>query len=192
MRALRSPLNKIPGPWYNKFTGLATLYSSLVQFRQAQHLHELHEEYGPFVRTGPNEVDVADIASFQEIHRLGSKYVKSDFYHFLSPIEGGKPPYGVFQMTDDREHSKRKRLLAKGFSVSSLRTNWEETVRAKVEAAVRGIRSDAATGTSNPDIRKWFTLMASDIISHLMFGRSFDGLKIGEVRPPNINEFEQH
>ena len=191
MNTLRSPLNKIPGPWYNKFTGLATLYSSLVQFRQAQHLHELHEEYGPFVRTGPNEVDVANVACFQEIHRFGSKYVKSDFYHYLSPVEGGKPPYGVFQMTDEQEHTKRRRLLAKDFSVSSLRTNWEETVKEKVQAAIRGIRSDAAAGNNDPDIRKWLVLMASDIISHLMFGRSFDGLNVGKVRLLQLNDFEQ-
>ena len=189
-KALRTPLNSVPGPWYNKFTGLATLYASLVQFRQAQHLHELHQQYGPFVRTGPNEVDIADITCFQEIHRLGSRYVKSDFYHFLSPIEGGKRPFGVFQMTDDQEHSKRRRVLGKGFSVSYLRTNWEETVRAKVEAAVRGMKSDAVVGNNSPDIRKWCILMASDVISHLMFGRSFDGLNVGKVRILNTTLIE--
>lgn len=96
-------------------------------------------------------------------------------------MDAGKPPYGVFQMTDQQQHGKRRRLLAKDFSVSSIRTNWEDVVRDKTERAVRGIQSEA-TSSYRPDTRKWWTLMALDTISEMIFGKSFNGLETGKVR----------
>lgn len=43
-------------------------------------IDELHKTYGPVVRIAPTEISVADVSGFKEIHRVGSGYLKSDWY----------------------------------------------------------------------------------------------------------------
>jgi cytochrome P450 len=95
--------------------------------------------------------------------------------------EAGKPPYGLFQLTDRVDHARRRKLLGKGFTVASLRQDWEAMVSEKVTATIHGMRCDAKTSNGEVDVRKWWVLMASDVISKMMFGESFDALKTGKV-----------
>ncbi|KAJ5826049.1 cytochrome P450 [Penicillium riverlandense] len=76
-------------------------------------------------------------------------------------------------------HAQRRRLFAKPFSKSDLRRTWEPIVRAKVQLAVSQIVNELQdNGVS--DILKWATLMATDVSTHLMFGESFEMLRVGE------------
>jgi cytochrome P450 len=133
------------------------------------------------VFVAPDQVAVADVTAFKQIHRIGSGFLKSEFYHYLNPTEAATPPYGLFQLTNAKEHASRRRLLARGFSMASLRQEWESTVLEKVNVAVSGMKAEAAKNGNEVDIRKWWLLLASDVVSHLMFGQSFDGLRTGKV-----------
>ncbi|CCF38133.1 TRI11 [Colletotrichum higginsianum] len=179
---LLSPLNRFPGPWYAKFTGLPGTIATLSR-RQAQYYHRLHETYGPFVRVSPNQIFVSDLEAFKKIHKVGSSFLKSDTYRFFAPAGPGEPPYGLFAMTDKEDHAQRRKLLARGFTTTSLRNDWEDIVRDKIADTIRGIQRDAAAEGGEVDIMKWWMLMTSDTISRLMFGESFDGLKTGEEDP---------
>lgn len=70
-------------------------------------------------------------------------------------------------------------MLARGFSKSYLRSTWEEVVRGTVELTVGKMKSEGKTGPV--DILKWWTLMATDVSCHLMFGDSFHTVEKGEV-----------
>lgn len=175
-RILSSPLRHVPGPWYAAFTGLPGVVATM-QRNQVQYFHGLHEKYGPFVRVGPNEVFVSDITAYKQIHKIGSHFVKTDFYHFFGPTEAGAPPYGLFQMTDVADHAQRRRLLGRGFTTTALRTEWETQVRHMVFTAIDGMESDGNV----VDVRKWWMLMAADVVAHLMFGKSFGQLQHGKV-----------
>jgi len=182
--AFLTPLAKVPGPWYARFTGLPAIYATVVTQRQVQWNHALFERYGPFVRVSPNDVIVADPAAFKAIHKIGSGFVKSDLYHWLTPTEGNGPPYGVFQETNVAKHAARRKLIARVFSLTALRADWAHAVQSKVTAAVQCIQEAAAANPDGEvDVRKWWVLMASDIITLLMMGTSFDGLKKGEKDP---------
>lgn len=78
-------------------------------------------------------------------------------------------------MIDSKEHGIRRKLFAHSFSKSSLRTNWENDVRQKVSMAVKKIKRDALIG--EVDILKFFIFMATDVIGHLSFGKSFGTLE---------------
>ena len=79
-RALSSPLNKIPGPWYAKFTS-AVLKWYEFQARRTIYVHSLHLRYGPTVRIAPNEVAFASASAVKEIYCSGgSGYDKTEFY----------------------------------------------------------------------------------------------------------------
>ena len=55
-------------------------------------------------------------------------------------------------------------------------------VREKVMAAVEGMEVEARrAGNGEVDMRKWWVLMACDVVSQLMFGESFDALATGKV-----------
>jgi cytochrome P450 len=141
------------------------------------YIHDLHEKYGPFVRVSPDEISVSDIDAFGQIHRISSGFLKSKWYNDLVPFER----LTIFLMVDPKAHSERRRLLARAFSKTYLRTHWESTVRSMVDRAVERMGEDAQKN-GTVDVLKWFTFMATDISSHLMFGDSLRMIERGEVR----------
>ncbi|KAI0121149.1 cytochrome P450, partial [Xylariales sp. AK1849] len=179
---LRSPLASLPGPWHSRFTRLPLKYHILAGQRM-YYQHRLHEKYGPIVRIGPEEVAVADLEAFSQIHRIGSGFNKAPWYD--STVIGlpgqDRPEYGVFNMQDPKAHAQRRRLFARPFSNTALRKNWEDAVRVTVELAVSKIKADAEGGVA--DVMKWWTLMATDVIAHLSFGESFDMVGLGQQTP---------
>ena len=155
----------------------------IVSANQVHYFHSLHQRYGPFVRIGPQQIIVSDVEVFQQIHRIGTPFVKSKFYTYLNPTDPGEPPYSVFAETNPRKHAARRKLLARGFTQAELRKTWEDVVLAKATLAVASIARAAADDERGADVRKWWLLMAADIVSHLMFGESFDLLMEGQVEP---------
>lgn len=137
----------------------------------------LHQQYGGVVRVSPTEVAVADLAAVTQIHRIGSGFLKSKFYTDMVPNETP----GIFAMRDPHAHSARRKLFARAFSNSSLRTNWENDVRHKAELAIQGIKRDASGAENGADVLKWWTLLTTDVIAHLSFGESFHMLESGKV-----------
>ncbi|CAO2651104.1 Nn.00g094010.m01.CDS01 [Neocucurbitaria sp. VM-36] len=171
----QSPLSKLPGPWYSKYTNVVLRYHTL-SGRRIFYTDELHHRYGGVVRLSPAEIAIADIAAVSQIHKINSGFLKSDFYKKLTPT---REP-GLFAMQDPHAHAARRKLFARAFSNSSLRTSWEGEIRLKAELAVQKIRQDALVATKGADILKWWTLMATDVIAHLSFGESFNMLELGK------------
>lgn len=129
------------------------------------------------MRISPTELAIADIAAVAQIHKIGGGFLKSDFYEKMVP--GNEP--GIFAMRDPQAHAARRKLFARAFSNSSLRTNWEADVRRKTELAVQKIKMEASGAAQGADVLKWWTLMATDVIAHLCFGESFNMLEQGKV-----------
>jgi cytochrome P450 len=128
------------------------------------------------VRISPNELAIADVGAFSQIHKVGSGFHKSPWYDTIAP---NRRP-GIFTMRNPHKHSARRRLFAAPFSNSALKKNWAAEIRSRVETAVLKIRQDASNGDA--DVLRWWTLMASDLITHLCFGESFGMLEQGKVR----------
>ncbi len=140
------------------------------------YVDSLHKRYGPTVRLAPSEVAVSDPQAFQQIHKIGSGFYKSQWYQDLVTFER----LSLFAMADAKQHAARRKLLARGFSKSYLRSTWEELVRSKIELTVRKMRDEGRDGRA-VDIVKWWTLLATDVSTHLMFGKSFEMIEKGEV-----------
>lgn len=177
LKALRSPLATVPGPWYSRFTHLVLKYE-IMRGRRIFYVHDLHERYGPIVRLSPEEVAVADGGAFAQIHKIGSGFNKSPWYDTITP---NRSP-GIFTMRDPHRHAARRRLFAQPFSNSALQRHWGAEIRSRVETAVSRIRQDALGGEA--DVLRWWTLMATDLITHLCFGESFRMLEQGKVSTP--------
>ncbi|KAJ5729232.1 uncharacterized protein N7483_003740 [Penicillium malachiteum] len=173
VKILRSPLRRIPGPFSSKFTRLP-LQLATSRGAQLYYIHRLHQTYGHIVRISPNEVSVSSMADIREIHRIGSGFLKTEWYDVFT-----RGLIGVFNMRDPKEHAQRRKLFARPFSKSALRTSWEPVVKDKAQLAISQIQNEiAANGIC--DFLKWATFLATDISSHLMFGDSFDMLQKGK------------
>lgn len=180
-----TPLSKVPGPWYARLTGLRLAYSVFANNR-IHYVHALHQRYGPIVRIGPLEVDVADPYAAREIHRMGAGFTKAPFYKLLSP----GPVDNIFNFRDAKLHSARRRLYAKGFTLASLRREWEPTVRAITALTVRKIKGDAQRNGGVVEVMGWWTLMANEVVCKLTFGGGKDTVE-GGVKDPFVLMLER-
>ncbi|GME21834.1 putative cytochrome p450 protein [Neofusicoccum parvum] len=182
IRGVSGPLRKVPGPWYAPFTNLPLKWATITG-RRVYFIDALHQQYGDVVRVAPNEVCFRDPATVKEIHRPGSGFRKDKWYIKLSGDHGNSNPakHGLFTLADNKSHSARRKLLARAFSKSELRKNWEEEIRTTVLHAVKRMMDDADAHEGEVDVQKWWLLMAADVSSRIAFGESFNMLDTGEV-----------
>ncbi|KAI1386652.1 cytochrome P450 [Hypoxylon trugodes] len=169
--AIRSPLASIPGPLLSRWTDIHVRIK-LLSGSKARYVHSLHEKYGPVVRLGPHEVDVADVSGAREIHKVRSKYLKDPGFYV-----GGKVR-SLFSTLDPAFHAQRKRTLDKCFAETSM-VELEPAVIRKAHFTISKIENEMKT-KGCADILHWWTLFAMDIISELCFGESFQMLEIGK------------
>ncbi|KAF2214106.1 hypothetical protein CERZMDRAFT_111040 [Cercospora zeae-maydis SCOH1-5] len=175
LETAKTPLNRVPGPWLARVTNIP-LKLSVITGRRIHYIDGLHKQYGPIVRISPNEVAVNDVASVKKIHAIGSGFEKTQWYGDATAF----PRSTVFTMKDRKEHAQRRKLFARGFSKTNIKQHWEGVMREKIRLAVAKIAQEGKFGKP-VDILKWWTLMSSDISSHLLFGESFHTLENGEI-----------
>ena len=168
-------MNVIPGPliarWVNWRLKLA-----IISGRRMYYVHHLHQQYGSYVRISPTEVAVSDPEGFIQIHKVASGFTKSIWYTDI--VQPERPT--LFTMVDAKAHAARRRLMARAFSKTYLRHNWEGIVRDKIRLAVTKMEGESS-GMGKMDALKWWTLMTTDVATHLMFGESFHMIEEGKV-----------
>ncbi|KAL5338597.1 cytochrome P450 [Aspergillus crustosus] len=172
-RVQKNPLSSIPGPESTKWTDFLLKYYT-VTGQRPRYVHDLHRIYGPIVRIAPDTVDISDIPSAREIHRIASPFLKSHWYRLLNRKDGES----LFSTTDPDYHRRHRRLLSSPLSDANLRT-VEPLIKARIELAVNRMREEAKSARGVADIYKWFFFMATDIIGELSFGDSFRMLERG-------------
>ena len=167
-----SPLRKVPGPIAMKISSLPLDIKDLKGDR-TQTIHELHSQYGPIVRIGPNEVSISDASAIKEIYRQGTDYMKTPFYNSNFGVHNN----GIFNLQSRNEHSQRRKLLSNIFSTASLEAN-EAQIRESV-----GLLMNRIDAMQKVNGYLWFRFLALDIVGSLFFGQSFGTLEKGEAIP---------
>ena len=71
----RADLTPLPGPKWASFTPWYRVYRLWSGQAPAFYL-DIHEQYGPIVRTGPNTVSIADPTTIPAIYGISSNYLK--------------------------------------------------------------------------------------------------------------------
>lgn len=118
------PLSKVPGPWHARWTSFYLKVKTL-QGQRVHYVLALHRKYGKVVQISPTEVSVMDLDASREIHRIGAGFLKTKWYIRL------RGDLDIFSVGDPEAHATRRRLLSRPFSKSSMRADWEQTVREK-------------------------------------------------------------
>ena len=169
-RVFLHPLKDFPGPFPAKLSKLwwvAQIAPKIDHFRK---LDRLHQQYGEFVRTGPNEVSISDPSAVEIVHGPKTRCYKADWYDL------GLPLTTLHQMRDRVMHDKRRKLgWDKAFSIKSLRS-YENRVTSYADVLVEQMTKSVGKPV---DASKWFIHYTFDVMGDLAFGRSFDALKNG-------------
>ncbi|QKX64101.1 uncharacterized protein TRUGW13939_11274 [Talaromyces rugulosus] len=199
IREFLNPLSKIPGPWIAKYTDIYTTYQFL-SGNKPRYVHSLHKKYGimaprisciefegstsnpvlpigPVVRVAPHEVDIADISAVKEIHRVGGKYLKSEFYDKIGH-RGGRT---LFNQTDPHLHAIRRKLLSAGMARANI-VHLEPDVMQRIQLTMKRMQEEN-DHSGVIDVFKWWTFMAADVITELSFGQSFQTTEHGLKTP---------
>lgn len=98
------PLSKYPGPLLASLTNFWKFYQySTLKF--PEHLIQVHDQYGPIVRIGPNDLNFNNVGAIAPIYRAGRKMPKSIFYNAFTSFVPN-----VFGATDEQVCEERRWL----------------------------------------------------------------------------------
>ncbi|KAJ6618900.1 cytochrome P450 [Mycena sp. CBHHK59/15] len=163
------PLAQYPGPPMNKISKLWGLW---VAWRGYRHLatKKLHDTYGPYVRTGPNELSVIDATAVSQILGFGG-LEKGRFY------EGGRhasTPPTIVGLTGEA-HATKRRVWNRAMSSAALR-EYDPLLEKRANQLVSRLAEQAGP----VDLVSWFDLFAYDLMGDLAFGGGFEMLRDGK------------
>ncbi|KAI0516779.1 cytochrome P450 [Xylaria bambusicola] len=176
------PLSKYPGPRFAAWTDIPHCWWFLGG-RQPYKFLELHEKYGPVVRTAPNELSFNSSQSFKDIYglRQGHKvFIKGEFY--AGGTFAARGVSSIISERDPTQHGHMRRLLAHAFSLTSLKEQ-EELIIETIDRFIELVKSKACVQGEVFDISKGYERMAFDIIGDLAFGQKFGALESDETHP---------
>lgn len=146
-------LNKFPGPLSWKLTKWTHAIKNADALGYL-HLDQLHQKYGPIVRTGPTELSIIDPAILTLCLGPGTKCKKAIWYDVGSPL------VSMHQVRDKKLHDTRRRAWDRGFSAKALR-DYESRVSLYGELLMKQLH---AFGGKALNVSKWFNYYSFDVM----------------------------
>ena len=140
-------------------------------------MKDLHDKYGPVVRTSPNQLSFNTASSWKDIygHVPGRKtFLKGTYYE---PMPGQMRT--LVSVSDPSHHAVMRKTMSHGFSASALSAQ-EDLVHHYVDMLISQIHK--CNGTVGNVVR-WYNFTTFDIIGELSFGESFGSLEAGMSCP---------
>lgn len=159
-----SPLAQIPGP---KSFALTKWRLALEDYKgtRTRKLRTLHEEYGPAIRVGPDEVSFNSLSALRAIYGAGSGFERTKFYHMFSA-------YGrqnMFSFSSVKQHGDRKKLFAHAYAKSTmLRGETACTIETKVRKFIELLKREG--DGQSIDIFSRLHYFSLDNITEFLYG----------------------
>lgn len=170
-RAFFHPLRYFPGPRLARLSQFYHFFHIKAKVDNYRHLDRLHEEYGEYVRVGPNLLSISDPDMIEVIFHPQSTFTKAEWYDIASPL------LNLVQLRDRTEHDRRRRHgwdLA--FTTKALRS-YDSRVIKYADQFVAQMQRRAGQAINVTDWLEWY---AFDVMGDLAFGRSFKALENGK------------
>ncbi|KAM6518593.1 hypothetical protein FSOLCH5_007356 [Fusarium solani] len=171
-QALFSPLKNVPGPTLARFTDLWYLNRVSKGHFERDNIN-LHRQYGPIVRYGPNRYSFDHPEAAQIIYGVGKadKFAKSSFYRTFTTPDPNQP--SIFAHENIKEHSQLRRLYQSTHAMSAL-ISYEDFVDECADLFDQRLREMAADPNSTEnkplvDMGHWFQCYAFDVISMITY-----------------------
>jgi tryprostatin B 6-hydroxylase len=169
-RAFFHPLSKFPAPSMNARLGSLWLTTHFRGLDGYQKLQEMHENFGRYVRVGPNTLSITDPEIMQPAFGAGSKCIKADWYDVSTPRTS------MHTSRSKQVHDRRRRVWAPAFSDKALR---------EYESVVSGFNKQLLEKFGKLEgqavnVSTWFNLYSFDIMGRLAFGKEYGMVEAGE------------
>ena len=164
------PLRRYSGPRWWAVSRLPWLYSTI----RGSIVHDivaLHEQYGPVVRIAPDELSYNDPGASRPIYHSNPEFPKDPMH--LPPFHNGAP--GILA-ANKHNHSRYRKLLAKGFSEKGMRAQ-QPMIQRHINKLLARLQERCAVGEVTQDLVDWYNWAMFDIIGDLAFGESFECLE---------------
>ncbi|KAI0836327.1 cytochrome P450 [Hypoxylon sp. FL0890] len=167
--AIFSPLSKIPKAHWSCSISPAWILWARFKSRENRTLHAAHQQHGPVVRVGPNELSVNSIEGVKTIYQGG--FEKHKWYSLFDN-------YGVpctFSSLPQTHHSLRKRWVSHVYSKSHITTSPALTLQSStiLNKHLLPLIQASTHATQEPhgvDVHSLFCAAAMDFISAYCFG----------------------
>lgn len=171
---LFSPLKRVPGPFFARFTNL--FYWNRVRHGSFQHENvALHRKFGPLVRLGPKLVSIDDPGALKTIYGIGSKFPKSDWYYAWRVPGPGN--FTLFADQDMARHANTRKRFQNLYSMTSL-VSYETFVDECADIFAKRLQEIADAG-EQVNMGHWFQCYAFDVIACITYGSRFGFLDDG-------------
>ncbi|KAF7330444.1 Cytochrome P450 [Mycena venus] len=174
------PLYHIPGP---RLWRVSKLLGIFMQWTGHQHLYmkRAHDKYGPVIRTGPNEVSVADVDAVGSVYGSGGlpkgqcmirlqRLQTCVFKFYLQSMRLEKIPelLPILLAMQGEAHANRRRLWNRGMSTESLK-EYEEVIAKRATQLL-----DCIADMGTIDFSAWISYFAFDFMGDMAFGGGFE------------------
>ncbi|KAL8747555.1 MAG: hypothetical protein Q9190_000594 [Brigantiaea leucoxantha] len=175
------PLSRFPGPRAFASTRLPYVYCH-VTGRLAVKFHELHQKYGPIVRTAPNELSFNEPEALEKIYaeRGGGCPVFQKNYDTFNETRN-QISRSVFIAGDD-DHARMRKVINQAFSDQAIR-DQEPRIQSHVQTLIQQMEVERGKNDGVVDLNEWYNFAAFDIIADAAFGEPFNTLKETTYRP---------
>jgi hypothetical protein len=184
------PLAKYPGPWQAKVTRLWATKKVTGQW-QHHYSHQLFQQYGDVVRTGPDHLIFRDpkaipvILGARNPWPKGPRKWKSSF-RCSDPLLNGCSGYdvakpdgissSVLSTIDPGEHGKKRRVWDLAFTSSALKS-YEPMLQKRTSQLVAALK---ARTNQRIDLAEWLAFMALDYMGDFAWGGYFEFMRDGD------------
>ncbi|KAI0888279.1 cytochrome P450 [Annulohypoxylon maeteangense] len=164
-----SPLNEYPGPFLAKWTNwwrFALVRTGSYHIR----IKELHDQYGPVLRIGPNLLDLDIPKLVKTLYGSDASWQKTEFYKNNSVVINGKTTYQLFSEIDPASHARMKRPIAKFFGHGMVLSKEVLMDKAIIDLCSH---LEYRYHEKSCDLGEWIAFCAWDILGNMTFSQPF-------------------
>ncbi|KAF8858714.1 putative benzoate 4-monooxygenase cytochrome P450 [Acephala macrosclerotiorum] len=155
----------VPGPKLYALTKWRLAYDDWRGTR-TRTINQLHQEFGPVVRIGPNEMSFNSLSALKTIYGAGSGFERTTYYRMFDVY--GRP--NLFSFTSVKAHGERKKLLNHAYSKSSILKVTAPAVEQKAWEYMKLLETSPETASEIFHSLHYYSL---DNITHFLYGENF-------------------
>ncbi|KAH8108748.1 high nitrogen upregulated cytochrome P450 monooxygenase 2 [Phellopilus nigrolimitatus] len=158
------PLAQYPGPVLAK---ISKLWAAWMMAKGTNHIYhkQLHDRYGPYVRTGPNELSIADASAIPDILGVNGM-TKGPMWSARFPPDDTP---SLIAIRTTHEHVRRRKPWNRAFNTAGVKGYEPLVVRRALQLV--GELEKRKTGV---DLASWFSFFAVDFMGDMAFGGGFE------------------
>ncbi|CAK5277509.1 unnamed protein product [Mycena citricolor] len=162
------PLASVPGPALYKISKVWSL-RDVARGDSHRVIRRMHNQYGPVVRTGPNEVSIVHTDAVKVV--LGT-FPKGQYYE---PLTDPSIPAKPLLLLKGEAHANRRRIWNRGLNSASIAA-YEVTLVKRVSQLLERLEEQSLSGSS-VSINQWLGYFTFDFMGDMAFGGGFEMMR---------------